>query len=43
MRPFEDAGAVLVLPDQAFPESNERATWHGKRPRRLLRLILRGR
>ena len=31
------------IPDRAFPESNERAAWHGKRPRRLLRLILRGR
>jgi hypothetical protein len=31
------------IPDEPFPESNERAAWHGKRPRRLLRLILRGR
>jgi hypothetical protein len=31
------------IPDQPFPESNERSAWHGKRPRRLLRLILRGR
>ena len=31
------------IPDQPFPESNERAAWHGKRRRRLLRLILRGR
>jgi hypothetical protein len=31
------------MPDQPFPESNERTAWHGKRRRRLLRLILRGR
>ena len=31
------------VPDQPFPQSNERTAWHGKRPRRLLRLILRGR
>ena len=31
------------IPDRPFPESNERTAWHGKRPRRLLRLILRGR
>jgi hypothetical protein len=31
------------IPDQPFPESNERTAWHRKRPRRLLRLILRGR
>jgi hypothetical protein len=30
-------------PDQPFPESNERTAWHRKRPRRLLRLIVRGR
>ena len=31
------------MPDQPFPASNERAAWHGKRRRRLVRLILRGR
>lgn len=33
----------VPVPDVPFPESNERAAWHGKRPRRLARLILRGR
>lgn len=33
----------VPVPDEPFPESNERAAWHRKRPRRLLRLILRGR
>jgi hypothetical protein len=31
------------VPDEPFPESNERAAWHGKRRRRLARLIVRGR
>ncbi|MFI0411125.1 sulfotransferase family protein [Actinomadura sp. 3N508] len=33
----------VPVPDEPFPQSNERAAWHGKRPRRLARLILRGR
>lgn len=33
----------VPVPDEPFPESNERAAWHRKRPRRLARLILRGR
>jgi hypothetical protein len=31
------------IPERPFPESNERAAWHRKRPRRLLRLIMLGR
>jgi hypothetical protein len=31
------------MPEQPFPAGNERAAWHGKRRRRLLRLIVRGR
>jgi hypothetical protein len=31
------------IPDQPFPASNERAAWHGKRRRRLVSLIVRGR
>ena len=31
------------IPDQSFPASNERRAWHGKRRRRLLRLIVSGR
>lgn len=31
------------VPDEPFPEANERAAFRRKRPRRLLRLILRGR
>ncbi|MFI0483830.1 sulfotransferase family protein [Actinomadura sp. 9N215] len=33
----------VPVPDEPFPESNERAAWHRKRPRRLARLLLRGR
>ncbi|SPT58672.1 MULTISPECIES: sulfotransferase family protein [Actinomadura] len=33
----------VPVPDEPFPRSNERAEWHRKRPRRLARLILRGR
>ncbi|MFI0373292.1 sulfotransferase family protein [Actinomadura sp. 1N219] len=33
----------VPVPDEPFPQSNERAAWHRKRPRRLARLILRGR
>jgi len=32
----------VPVPDEPFPQSNERAAWHRKRPRRLLRLIVRG-
>ena len=31
------------VPDEPFPQINERGAWHRKRPRGLLRLILRGR
>lgn len=31
------------VPDVPFPEANERATFRRKRPRRLLRLIIKGR
>jgi hypothetical protein len=32
-----------AVPDQSFPEANERASFHRKRPLRLLRLIVAGR
>jgi hypothetical protein len=31
------------IPDEPFPQVNEREAWHRKRPRRLLRLIVLGR
>jgi hypothetical protein len=31
------------VPDEPFPQVNERASFRRKRPRRLLRLIVRGR
>jgi len=34
---------AVPVPDQGFPLANERAAFRRKRPRRLLRLILRGR
>ncbi|WP_246060169.1 sulfotransferase family protein [Herbidospora galbida] len=33
----------VPVPDVPFPQANERAAFHGKRPGRALRLILRGR
>ncbi|WUH97272.1 sulfotransferase family protein [Spirillospora sp. NBC_00431] len=33
----------VPVPDEPFPQSNERAAWKRKRPRRLASLILRGR
>jgi hypothetical protein len=33
----------VPVPDEPFPRVNEREEWHRKRPRRLARLILRGR
>lgn len=32
----------VPVPDEPYPQSNERAAWHRKRPRRLARLLLRG-
>lgn len=32
-----------AVPEEPFPQANERAAWQAKRPRRQLRLILRGR
>ncbi|RKS71821.1 hypothetical protein BZB76_4631 [Actinomadura pelletieri DSM 43383] len=34
---------AVPIPDEPFPQSNERTTWHRKRPRRLLHLLLHGR
>ncbi|GAA4240803.1 sulfotransferase family protein [Actinomadura meridiana] len=33
----------VPVPDEPFPQTNERAAWHGKRSRRLAELIVRGR
>jgi hypothetical protein len=33
----------VPVPDEPFPQVNERAAFRRKRPRRLLRLIVRGR
>ncbi|MEU5876183.1 sulfotransferase family protein [Spirillospora sp. NPDC047279] len=33
----------VPVPDEPFPQANDRAAWQAKRPRRRLRLILRGR
>ncbi|RFS84916.1 sulfotransferase family protein [Actinomadura spongiicola] len=33
----------VPTPNEPFPESNERTTWHRKRPRRLLQILLHGR
>ncbi|MFI7703693.1 sulfotransferase family protein [Nonomuraea sp. NPDC049480] len=33
----------VAVPEEPFPQANERVAWQAKRPRRQLRLILRGR